>query len=135
LGLLNLERDLTQTKIITKNRGIKNIKVCVPINRVDRPVAGAGGVMDHFNMTSDESASAAANFAQCLDFQQQEQQLLQHQEEEEEEQEQQLQQQENEKKYQCEYQGCCRSYTTAGNLKTHIKLHRGKRRHEYILIW
>lgn len=31
------------------------------------------------------------------------------------------------KKYTCEYDGCFKSYTTAGNLKTHIKIHRGER--------
>jgi hypothetical protein len=30
------------------------------------------------------------------------------------------------KKFVCEYDGCLRSYTTAGNLKTHIKIHRGE---------
>lgn len=30
------------------------------------------------------------------------------------------------KKFVCEYDGCYRSYTTAGNLKTHIKIHRGE---------
>jgi uncharacterized Zn-finger protein len=32
----------------------------------------------------------------------------------------------SEKKFVCEYTGCSRSYTTAGNLKTHIKIHKGK---------
>ena len=31
------------------------------------------------------------------------------------------------KKYTCEYDGCFKIYTTAGNLKTHIKIHRGER--------
>jgi hypothetical protein len=29
------------------------------------------------------------------------------------------------KKFICEYDGCSRSYTTAGNLKTHTKIHKG----------
>ncbi len=29
------------------------------------------------------------------------------------------------KKFICGYNGCFRSYTTAGNLKTHVKIHRG----------
>lgn len=30
-----------------------------------------------------------------------------------------------EKKFICDFDGCLRSYTTAGNLKTHVKIHRG----------
>jgi uncharacterized Zn-finger protein len=32
---------------------------------------------------------------------------------------------ENDKKFTCGYNGCLKSYTTAGNLKTHVKIHRG----------
>ena len=31
------------------------------------------------------------------------------------------------KEFKCEISGCNRSYTTLGNLKTHLKAHKGKK--------
>ena len=32
----------------------------------------------------------------------------------------------NNKKYECVYDGCSRTYTSMGNLKTHLKAHEGR---------
>ncbi len=38
------------------------------------------------------------------------------------------------KEFTCEFSGCNRSYTTLGNLKTHLKAHKGRKKHNYHCI-
>lgn len=37
------------------------------------------------------------------------------------------------KEFTCEISGCNRSYTTLGNLKTHLKAHKGRKKHNFII--